>query len=574
MKNQKERIESLRKAIVTKKERLGVNADLLYLKGLRKYNNLEELKYPKSLSPFKYYYIKDEKGRFNDVKYNRTIDINKNDYVFEKIVTEVTKKVMLDFNENLEGLSISERVEYVNNYIKENTYLKNVWVEVESDEKVIDYVKYSIKSYGKVDACCVVKMVDNNRPNIRYNSYSVLDITLPKKVVNKIYTGHGEYKGIRVAIHSIATYIAKAMVFKVVSEYVFKDEERKELIKNKVSQVVEFNEEEFNQLTGESMTETMEDNYGGALNFMKTLVALSMEEMLKESFEIYQYEERLESISGDYAKTYMTKKNIPKRTLAFMENNNFLNMFGYVEADEDCEIEKLENLSTELVDLSKKMFLPISKDHALRFRKLGKLKASGVYYPGYNTLAVDLDGVSSFIHEMMHMIDFTNDILSLDYKFKPLLTKYRELMDEYVLTKFGENSESYNTWHKGKSKYNRAYYASNEEAFARMGELYVTEILNVKTSFSKLEYNDDKQKIVYPKDAELLDMIKVYYDEVFATIRKNGESVTFENKKKETDKKSEKKTSNEPKKIKSDLDFMSSAVGKNVVASSNQLSFF
>ena len=46
----------------------------------------------------------------------------------------------------------------------------------------------------------------------------------------------------------------------------------------------------------------------------------------------------------------------------------------------------------------------MSKNQSLRFRKLGKLKANGVYYPGYDTLAVDLDGVSSFIHEMFHIL--------------------------------------------------------------------------------------------------------------------------------------------------------------------------
>lgn len=572
MENQKERIESLRKTIVAKKERLGVNSDILYLKGLKKYNNLEELKYPKSLSPYEYRYINDKKDRFKNVRYSKTIDINKNDYVFTKIVNEVAKKVILDFGENTEGLSMSDSIKFVNNYIKEKTYFTNITVEKATDERYIEFADYIISTYGKVEAKKIVKLVDSKRNKDR-DTYSAIDSVLSKKVADRWYSGAREYTGMHLDIASIATYIAKGIVIKTISEYIFKDEDKLNFIKDKISKVVEFDEEEFSTLSGELITEIVEDNHGEFVNFLKTVIALSMEEMLRESFDIHQYEERLESISGEYAKTYMTKKNIPKKTLAFMENNNFLNMFGYVEADEDCEISKLESLSKEFVDLSKKLFLPVAKDHALRFRKLGKIKANGVYYPRFNTLAVDLDGVSSFVHEMMHMIDFENNILSLDYKFKPLLNRYRTLMDEYVLNKYGKDSGAYNTWHKGKSKYNRGYYASNEEAFARMGELYVTDILKVETSFSKIDYSTDMQKIVYPKDAELLDMIKEYFNEVFINIKNKGVAVTFDEDKaiKANDKESVE--SIDIKKDKKISELMASSVGDSATAL-KQMSFF
>ena len=572
MKNQKERIESLRKTIVAKKERLGVNSSILYLKGLKKYNNLEEIKYPKSVNPYQYYYINDKKDRFKNVKYPKIIDINKNDYVFTKIVNEVAKKVILDFRENTEELSMSDSVKFVNNYIKEKTYFTNISVEEATDEKYVEFAEHLISKYGKVETKKIVKLVDKKR-NIDRDIYSAIDNVLSSKVADRWYSGVRQYLGMRLEIISVATYIAKGIIVKSVSEYMFKDESKLNFIKDKISKVVEFDEEEFLTLSGELMTEIIEDNNGGVLNFLKTVIVLAMEEMLKESFDIYQYEERLKSISGDYAKTYMTKKNIPKKTLAFMENNNFLNMFGYVEADEDCEITKLESLSEEFIDLSKKLFLPIAKDHSLRFRKLGKIKANGVYYPGFNTLAVDLDGVSSFVHEMMHMIDFENNILSLDYKFKPLLNKYRTLMDEYVLNNYGKDSDAYNTWHKGKSKYNRSYYASNEEAFARMGELYVTDVLNIETSFSKIDYSSDIQKIVYPKNAELLDMIKDYFNELFANLKNKGESVVFEENKAE---KFNIKVSREAVDIKNDSKMMeniTSSIG-NATNISKQLTFF
>ena len=325
----------------------------------------------------------------------------------------------------------------------------------------------------------------------------------------------------------LSKIIAKGMLVKQVSEYLSK-EDNSVRIKEKVSKTVVFNKDYYFKTlsSGTVMNELIEDNGGEVLNIIKIMIAFSMEEMLKKSFEIYQYEERLKSLSGDYAKTYMTKKNIPKKIEEFMNNNVFLNMFGFVEADADCELEKLNKLSEEFKQLSNQIFLPVSKNQSLRFRKLGKLKASGVYYPGYDTLAVDLDGVSSFIHEMFHMIDFENDILSLNSDFEPLLAEYRQLMDGYV-DELGEGNEVYEFWYKGKSKYSRAYYSSNEEAFARMGELYVTDILNITSSFAKIDYSTPIKKVVYPKTKKLLSLIKDYYDNLFITLKDKFNRVDF-----------------------------------------------
>lgn len=523
---EKERIESLRKTINVKKEKLGLNTDILYLKSLSKFNNLEEIKYPKSVTNSCYiYHTKDVKDRFKDVEYKNFTDSNKYDYVFKKMVVEVAKKVFSDISRLIENLSELEVIEVISKYIADNTNLESIELLQVEEGQFKEFYKSVLKSREKIEVNTVLK-IKNSRYKGKYDLCTSYDAFI-KKIDGNPYSGLGKFRGQSVQVRDISSLIALAMILKSVNDYIFSDKDKFNFMREKISKKLNCKDDFFENISKELFVEILEDNNYLAPTFLKAIIVLAMEEMLRESFDIYQYEERLKSISGDYAKTYMTKKNIPKKTLEFMEDNNFLNMFGFVEADEDCELEKLNKLADEFKDLSEKLYLPRVKNHSLRFRKLGKIKALGVYYPGFNTLAVDLDGVSSFVHEMFHMIDFENDILSLDIKFKPLLDKYRELMDKYV-DDLGKEHDTYEFWYKSKSKYTRGYYRSNEEAFARMGEIYITDILKLNSSFAKIDYSSNIQKIVYPKNEELLKLIKVYYDELFMMLKEKFDRVSFE----------------------------------------------
>lgn len=522
--NEKERIESLRKTIVKKKEKLGLNDSILYLKSLNKFNNLDEIKYPKSvINSYYTYTARDINDRFKDVKYKDYKDSNKYDYVFNRIISEVSKKVFAEVTTIIDGMNEVEAIDAMYAYINKNTNIKNILLSKVEDKIEEEFYKTVVKFKEKLETNKILKL-SNSKYKGKYNSYISYDVMV-KKISG--YTYKKRYGGISVEILNIFSIIATAIVLKAVNEYIFSSEDNFNFIKEKMSKKLDGVDNYFENISNELFIEILEDNNYVVPTFLKATIVLSMEEMLRESFDIYQYEERLKSISGNYAKTYMTKKNIPKNTLDFMKDNSFLNMFGFVEADEECEIEKLNKLSEEFRYLSEKLYLPVVKNHSLRFRKLGKMKALGIYYPGYNTLAVDLDGISSFTHEMFHMIDFENNILSLDIRFKTLLDKYRDLMDEYV-DNLGENHETYEFWYKSKSKYTRGYYRSNEEAFARMGEIYVTDILKLDSSFAKVDYTSDIHKVVYPKDEELLKLIKIYYSELFHNLEKNFKRVTFD----------------------------------------------
>lgn len=64
----------------------------------------------------------------------------------------------------------------------------------------------------------------------------------------------------------------------------------------------------------------------------------------------------------------------------------------------------------------------------LRFRKLGKHKASGLYSPFLNIIAVDVRMTNSFVHEYGHYLDFKyqNNVLSNSSLFAPFIKMYRE----------------------------------------------------------------------------------------------------------------------------------------------------
>ena len=519
-----ERIESLRRNLERKKKTLGIDSDLLYIKGLHKFNNIKEIKYPKSVINARYTYIlTDIKGRFDDIKRRDNVNMNKFDYIFDRIISEVNKKTFNDITRMIEGLTEEKMVETLNSYLDGILGKGNVVLSIETDENKKGYAKDLLKRREKALVNTILRFENSNRET-NYSKYVTLDV-LVKKIAGHVYENINDvFSGVEVSVYDISSVISKSIVLDAVNDYLFNDENF-EFMKEKISEYLSCSNDFFSNISKDSFVSILRDNDYEVPSFLKIIIVLSMEEMLKKSFDIYQYEKEVESVSGDYAKTYTTKKNIPKKILDFMSCNDFLSMFGFVEADEECDLGKLRKLSNEFRLLANNLYLPIVKNNSLRFRKLGKLKAAGVYYPSFNTLAVDLDYVSSFVHEMFHMIDSEMDMLSLDSRFEIVLEKYRGCMDEYVDSLNDEKVSD--SWYKGKNKYNRDYYRLNTEAFARMGEIYVTEMLGIKSSFAKVDYNSDIGKIVYPKNEELLYLIKEYYDELFICIKDRFDRVEF-----------------------------------------------
>jgi len=219
-------------------------------------------------------------------------------------------------------------------------------------------------------------------------------------------------------------------------------------------------------------------------------------------------------ISSDYARSYETKKNIPKKIQNKMETTLFKKHFGYVEFDELTDIKKIEHIEKEWEYINKKVAFSLAQDHSLRFRRLGNHKAAGLYFPAMRAVCIDLGGPSSLIHEILHMIDYTTlsaARLSSMFKFRPIIERYKEVTNNKVAS-LEDNNTFKKTW-KGKSKYNKEYYHSASEIFARCGEIYVKEILGIDSSLVKTG-----NEILYPvKDEILMQQIKKYYATVIQT---------------------------------------------------------
>lgn len=220
--------------------------------------------------------------------------------------------------------------------------------------------------------------------------------------------------------------------------------------------------------------------------------------LLDEYSEEKRAEEYRRSLSDSYAKSYMTKKNIPQKMIDAMERSRFNETFGYVEFDEQCDTAKIEEIFKEFDALKTFLKLKEHKNVALRFRKLGNHKASGLYYPSVRCLCVDVKSPSSMAHELFHMLDYEHGELSRTWDFQKCKDLYKQ--------EFNRLARERGTKFTG--KYDREYYFQSTEIFARCGEMYLTRVCGIDNSLVKPE----ETSVAYPWTEELEAAVKDYFD--------------------------------------------------------------
>ena len=224
----------------------------------------------------------------------------------------------------------------------------------------------------------------------------------------------------------------------------------------------------------------------------------------------------LRSLSSEYAKSYMTKKNIPKATLDAMQSSHFNEYFGYVEYDEDVDLQKVKVIEEQFVAFKETYFPFIdATDNAIRFRRLGNHKASGLYYPNAACLCVDIHTPSSLIHEFGHLIDFCYGNLSTKSEFLSLSREYERLLEKAML-----GNDSFKKTLNGKSKYNKAYYLIPTEIFARCFELYCKDVRGVNNSLTPSAWGP-----AYPAEEDFIEQVKEYFESIFSTMCSGKEIV-------------------------------------------------
>ena len=217
--------------------------------------------------------------------------------------------------------------------------------------------------------------------------------------------------------------------------------------------------------------------------------------------------------ANDYAKSYETKRNIPDKIIKAMEESGFNDFFGFVEFDELTDIKKVKEIEKEFRCFNIALFgkLRESKNVALRFRRLGNHKASGLYYPTLSCMCIDIGNPYSFVHEYGHMIDYNfseNGIpFSESSAFRQLFFLYCDLLDESI-----KNNNL-----KLTGKYNLKYYKTPTEVFARCFEMFVKRKLKMDNSII-----EDCDTFAYPKSGLLDDKIDEYFSEILGVTAKKG----------------------------------------------------
>ena len=158
-----------------------------------------------------------------------------------------------------------------------------------------------------------------------------------------------------------------------------------------------------------------------------------------------------------YARAFQTKRYITHKTQNVMNNNIFLEHYGYVELDNDVALDRFRKLEKDFQQLKSVIAIPIAKDHSFRIKKLGKHRAQGIYFAHSKATILDIEHPQSYAHELAHQIDYTmgNEslILSEDISFRHVIDQYKSLVS-CSMDNLPADSPFKNKWH-GKTKYNR-----------------------------------------------------------------------------------------------------------------------
>jgi len=225
------------------------------------------------------------------------------------------------------------------------------------------------------------------------------------------------------------------------------------------------------------------------------------------------------------ARAYTTKKNIPLHIKEAMRNSELNEHFGFIEFDEDVDLSLVDLIIKEFKILNHNIFNDYkNKNIALRFRKLGRHHAKGLYYPSIGTMVVDFRYPDSFLHEYFHMLDDSLNNPSMNIQFSKVIERYQSLVireaNELKLKGVGPLFK--------KGKYNLNYYLRRCEIFARCGEIYLFRILHVVSSLLK---HEDTHNFAYPEDEGLNMLIKEFYEPLLENLSdsktiKGGENET------------------------------------------------
>ena len=254
--------------------------------------------------------------------------------------------------------------------------------------------------------------------------------------------------------------------------------------------------------------------------FFHTVFILNLiKDMYGVTEDIIGYVSYTNETERTYAASYELKKNIPQKTLNKMASSSLNKYFSEIEVDELMDLKVIDEIEDEYIGTFSNMF-PTHKAPSLRFRRLGKYKAAGLFFPYQNAVCVDINSPGSMIHELFHWLDYNyyklvgdtslrttyRNRLSSSFQYSQIVNAYKIAMEKYIES-LDTNDSIYQLWN-GNTRYNKKYYFETTEIFARLGEMYIKKVYG-----SSILCNGGR--LGYPEDAELEQLSFQFFKKIF-----------------------------------------------------------
>lgn len=247
---------------------------------------------------------------------------------------------------------------------------------------------------------------------------------------------------------------------------------------------------------------------------LKSMRALAMLEEAQWEGKNFQAQKKyLREQSGKIATAWMDKKNPDKEHVELMKNSSFNKSFRKLEVDNDVAAEELRDFENAYEDVKDKLpAIPKELVPELKVRKLGKHRATGIFFPAKNVLAVDVRDSSSFIHEYGHALDLVvHNSASLSGEFREISQGYSKLLP---YDRVGNKAEYFNT---------------PTEQMARLFELYAHERLGIDNRLlNPAKFTERPDFEPFQKDPSLKEKGFAFLDKLFKDHKGDIEGASHE----------------------------------------------
>lgn len=228
--------------------------------------------------------------------------------------------------------------------------------------------------------------------------------------------------------------------------------------------------------------------------------------------------------SGKTISTFRTDKKYQDETL---NKSTLFNKMGFRKVEIDTQKYEGETFDYEEFSKVEQDFLGVldrlpqaKAQPELKFRRLGKHKAWGIYSPALNILAVDVRHTESFIHEYGHYLDFKHgdEVYSEMSTFFPIIKAY-----EKKLTELAEDSK----YAQKLTAKRMSYYLIPTEVFARAFELWMSgTIVSDATIISSTErYNSQPEYIAF---SHIKELVFSFFNAIFPNVAASNQSMVAE----------------------------------------------